>query len=84
MEGVKYTRKSSSSTIEKLKKERRCFRCQKKGHLAVNCTAVAVAVARAATSGSKRKNTKEKKEELLRAEPQSSEESSLEEDSGKE
>ena len=82
MEGVEYTGKSSSSTIEKLKKERRCFRCQKKGHLAVNCTVVAVA--RVTAGSSKKRGTKEKKEELSSTELLSSEESSPEEESGKE
>jgi len=77
MEGVEYTGRTSFSIMTRLKKEGRCFRCQKKGHQVADCTAVAVA--RATTSSSKKKSTKKKEKE-----PQSSEGSSSEEESGKE
>jgi len=72
MEGVEYTGRSNSSIIDKLKKEGRCFKCHKTGHLFANCQSVAVSKATAKDS---KKSKKEKQ-------PLSSEEDS--EDSGKE
>jgi len=77
MEGVEYTGRLSSSIITRLKKEGRCFKCQKKGHLFAECPAVAVA--RATANSSKKRSTKKKEKEL-----QSCEESTSEEESGKE
>jgi hypothetical protein len=91
MDGVEYTgrsgrtRRLSSSEYDRLRRERRCFNCKRKGHISTACsedaelpkkTTKTVGVAKANSSSTEEKKKKKKKIRKARREESSDEESS--------